>query len=236
MMRYFLSMNASIPLDFTHVVDESEQLPLDIDLGFRTDGEVVPAFLDAEVGKDRREDGQTPGLDLPAFRCVDPRLDGLDQVGMQTADLDGQKAAGWRGLAQAFGSHRTDRTILPASAINSIDPVAVALAARCAFQDPGLRTDIDLAEGIAAKVCLGELRFSFCGSCFAMNAILEARLLEEAGISFAKLQVRDVGIQLFCLAERQIGQAVIIAVCTELPALKVTGRFANGLHVLFATL
>jgi hypothetical protein len=69
-----------------------------------------------------------------------------------------------------------------------------------------------------------------------MDTILESLLLEEAGISLAKLDIRDIGIQLFCLAERQIGKAVVVAVCTELPALEIVRGFANGLHVLFGAL
>lgn len=82
-------MNAPIPVDFTNVMDESEQLPLDIDLGFRTDGEVVQAFLHAEVGKDRLDDRQTPGINFPAFRCIDLGFHLLDQVGIKTVHHDG---------------------------------------------------------------------------------------------------------------------------------------------------
>ena len=133
-------------------------------------------------------------------------------------------------------SHRAEGTILRASAIDIIDPVAVGLAACATSQDLSLRTDIDLAESIEAKVRIGELRVFFHGSSSGMNAILESHLLEKAGIPFAELDVGDVGVQLFPLAERQIGQAVIIAVGGELFALKVIGLLANGLHILFGTL
>ena len=76
-------MNSPIPLDFTNVVDQSEQLPLDIDLGFRTEGKVVQAFLHAEIGKDWLDDGQTPGIDLPACRGVDPVFHLFDQSGLR---------------------------------------------------------------------------------------------------------------------------------------------------------
>ena len=59
-MGYLLSMNPPISVDFTNVVDESEQLPLDIDLGFRTEGEVIQPFLYAEVGKDWLHNCETP--------------------------------------------------------------------------------------------------------------------------------------------------------------------------------
>ncbi len=44
---YFRSMNPSISVDFTNVVDESEQLPLHIHFGFGADGEMIQSFLDA---------------------------------------------------------------------------------------------------------------------------------------------------------------------------------------------
>ena len=65
-----------------------------------------------------------------------------------------------------------------------------------------------------------------------MEAMLAAPLLEEARILFAKLQIREIGVQLFCLAERQLGMTVIVAVRRERPALKVARRLANGLQVL----
>ena len=88
-MRCFGSKNPPVLLDFTNVVDESEQLPLHIHFGFGAEGEVVQPFLDAEIGKDRLHDRQTPGVDLPAFGCIDAGFHLLDQVGMQTAYLDG---------------------------------------------------------------------------------------------------------------------------------------------------
>ena len=85
------SVNTPIPVDFTNVMDQRKQFPLHIDFGFRADGEVIQSFLDAEVGKDRLNAGQTPGLDLPAGRCVDPGFQGFDQVGIGTLNLDRQE-------------------------------------------------------------------------------------------------------------------------------------------------
>jgi hypothetical protein len=51
-----------------------------------------------------------------------------------------------------------------------------------------------------------------------MNTLLEARLFEEAWISFTKLEIRNIGVQLLRLAQCEIGQAAIIAVGSELPA------------------
>ncbi len=82
-------MTRSIPVDFTNVMDESEQFPLDIHFGFRAESEVIQPFLHADVGKDRLNDRQTPGVYFPAFGCVDPGFHLFDQVGMQTAHLNG---------------------------------------------------------------------------------------------------------------------------------------------------
>ncbi len=49
----FPSQRLPISMDFTtNIVDQSEQLPLDIYLGFHPQGKVVQAFLYAEIGKD----------------------------------------------------------------------------------------------------------------------------------------------------------------------------------------
>src|SRR6266542_7142435 len=66
-----------------------------------------------------------------------------------------------------------------------------------------------------------------------MESIFESVLLAEARVAFAKLQVREISIQTLCLAEDQIGITVIIAVCTELPALEIVRGFANDLQSLF---
>ena len=137
-------MNPPISVDFTNVVDQGKQLPLDIHLGFRAQGKVIQALVQAEVSKDGLDDRQAPGIDLPALGCVDPGFHLFDQAGIRTIDLDRQKPARGRGLAQTVGTHRTDRTIVLASAIDSIDPVAVALAVRSACQDFALWTAIDL--------------------------------------------------------------------------------------------
>ena len=76
------------------------------------------------------------------------------------------------------------------------------LAVRPASQDPALRTDIDLPKGVEAKVRIGEFRLWFRGPCSRVDAILKSLLVKELWISFAKLDVRDVSVQLFPLAER----------------------------------
>ena len=88
-MGDFLLIDPPIPVDFTNVMDESEQHPLDVNLGFRTEREMVQPFLHTEIRKDRLHDRQAPGVDLSARRCIDPGFHLLDQVGRGTVHLDG---------------------------------------------------------------------------------------------------------------------------------------------------
>ena len=96
----FPSQQLAISVDFTNVVDQSEQHPLHIHLGFRPQGEVVQAFLYAEIGKDRFNDRQSPGIDLSAFGCVDAGFHLIDQAGWLTCHLDRQTPAGCVRFAQ----------------------------------------------------------------------------------------------------------------------------------------
>jgi hypothetical protein len=82
-------MNLSVLLDFTNVVDPGKQLPLHIDFGSGANREVVQAFLDAEVGKDRLYHRQTPSVDLSASHRVDAGFHLLDPVRVGAVHLDG---------------------------------------------------------------------------------------------------------------------------------------------------
>ena len=42
---------------------------------------MVQPFLDAEVGKDGLNDGETSGIDLLALGCINPSLHVFEQVG-----------------------------------------------------------------------------------------------------------------------------------------------------------
>lgn len=69
-----------------------------------------------------------------------------------------------------------------------------------------------------------------------MNVVLESLLFGRALVAFAKLHVGDISIQTLHLTDCQIGKAVVVAVCSELPDHEIIRRFANALHVLFCTL
>ena len=52
--------------DFTNIVNQSKQLPLDIDLAFFAKGETIQTLVNPDVGKDLFDDRQTSGIDVPA--------------------------------------------------------------------------------------------------------------------------------------------------------------------------
>lgn len=167
-------------MDFTNIVDQCKQLPLHIDLGFRAQGKVIQAFLNADIGKDRLDDRQSSGVALFALRRVDLGFHLFDQIGLLTFDFDRQISARCVRLVQTSGSHAAVGTIFLAGAINIIDPVAVALAASTAFQEHALWTQIDLACYVEDKVSTREsLLFRGCWLS-GMNAVLESGLFGKA--------------------------------------------------------
>ena len=131
-------------MDFTNIVDQRKQLPLHIDLGFRPQGKVIQAFLNANIGKDRLDDRQAPGVDLFALRRVDLGFHLFDQIGLLTLDLDRQISARCVRLAQTPGPHWTTSTIFLAGTINIVHPIAVALAASTTFQNLAQWAEINL--------------------------------------------------------------------------------------------
>lgn len=70
--------------DFTNIMDQSEQFPLNIDLPFSAKGEAIQTLVNPDVGKDRLHDRQTSGIDLPARGRVDLVFHGIDQVRVVT--------------------------------------------------------------------------------------------------------------------------------------------------------
>ena len=97
-----------------------------------------------------------------------------------------------------------------------------------------LGTAIHLLGWIEREVCRREETWLSVGSLPAVDAILEEFLLGKARIAFAELEVGDVGIDLFLLADRQTLQGMIIAVGSQLLALKIGFIFSDGGDVFFA--
>ena len=69
-----------------------------------------------------------------------------------------------------------------------------------------------------------------------MNAILETLLIGKARIAFAELDVRDVCIDVFVLAEGERRERVVVAVGGELFFLEEGITFSDGDNVFFAPL
>lgn len=63
-------MDQPVIVDLADIVHQGKQAPLDIYLGFGADCEAVQAFLDADIGKYRLDDGQSSGIDLFAKRVL----------------------------------------------------------------------------------------------------------------------------------------------------------------------
>jgi hypothetical protein len=83
---------------------------------------------------------------------------------------------------------------------------AVGLVAGMAGQFFSLGTEINLFDWIEREVRSGEETWLGDGSLPGMDAILEALLIGKARIAFTELDVGDISIELFMLAQ---GQAVI---------------------------
>jgi len=81
-------------MDFTNIVDQSEQHPLYIHLGFGPQGVVVQAFLYAEIGKHRLNDRQSSGIDPSALWRVDLGFHLFDQTGLLTFHFNRQIPTG----------------------------------------------------------------------------------------------------------------------------------------------
>ena len=96
--------------------------------------------------------------------------------------------------------------------VDIIQAMAIALVASMAGQFLALRADVNLPGGIEFEIFDRERLQLFLLPLPAMNAVLEALLIGKALIPLAKLNVGDVSIDPFRLAERQAVEAMIVAV------------------------
>lgn len=189
--------------------------------------------MHTDIGKDRLYNSQPPGVDALALFAVDLRLHLIDQVGRLAIHLDGKVPARSIRLAQAARSERTGGAVLDAGMVNIVSAMAVDLVAGVAVQFLAVRADVNLLIGIKNEVRQRErgcLRFR---SLAAMNAILETLLLGEARIAFSELDVGDVGINLFIATHCQALERMIVAIGSQLLALKIGFIFSDGDNVFF---
>ena len=87
--------------NFTNIMDQSEQFPLNIHLALFAKGEMVHTFVNSDIGKDRFDNSQTPGVDHPAVRIVDLRLHPFDQIWGLAHHHNGERTVLHIWLAQA---------------------------------------------------------------------------------------------------------------------------------------
>jgi hypothetical protein len=213
---------------------KSKQPPLYIHFQLGSQREAVHALLDTDVGKDRLDNAQSPGINALSLFTIDLCLHRIDQVRLLRIHRNGKIPAGGGRFAQTACLQRTGGTVLRAGMVDIIGTIAVGLVAGMASQFFSLRTKINLFFWIEREVSCREETGLGVGSLPAVETILEAPLLGKARIAFAELDVGDVRIDLFFPAYRQAVEGMIIAVRGQLLALKIGFIFSDGGDVFFA--
>src|SRR4030042_7003444 len=94
-------------------------------------------------------------------------------------------------------------------------------------QSFSLRADIHLPAGIERKTRSAEqTRLRVC-TLPAVDTILEALLIRKARIAFAKFDVGDIRVDLFILTHHQSLIRMIVAIDSQLFALKIGFIFSD---------
>ena len=86
-------------MDLADIVDQSKQSPLYIHFPFGTQSESIHTLLHTDIGKDRFDDPQPPGIDPLALFTIDLGLHLIDQVGGLALNLNGKIPARCGGFA-----------------------------------------------------------------------------------------------------------------------------------------
>jgi hypothetical protein len=116
-------------VDLADIVYQSEQLPLYIHFQPGTKGEAMHALLHTDVGKDRLDNPQSPGIDALALVAVDLGLHRIDQVGLAGIHLDGKISARCGGVAQTACLQGAGGAVFRAGMVDIIGAKAVGLVA-----------------------------------------------------------------------------------------------------------
>ena len=227
-------MDRPISVDLADIVYQSEQTPLYIHFPFRAEREAVHAFLHADVGEDRFNDPQSPAINALALITIDLGFHRIDQIGGLALNLNRKIAAYSICLLQATCPQRTGSAIFRASMVEIIGAMAVDLVASMAGQFFPLRTTIHLFVWIEREVRNSEETRLGVWTLPAVDAVLETFLLGKARIACAVLDVGDVRIELFILADLQAVERVIVGIGGQLFALKIGFIFSDGGDVFFA--
>ena len=191
------------------------------------------ALLHADVSEDRFHDPQPPGIDALALFTVDLGFHLIDQVGGLALDLNGKIAAYSICLLQATCPQRTGRAVFRASMVEIIGAMAVDLVAGMAGQFFSVGTTIHLFACVEREISCREEPWLGIWTLPAVDAILETLLIGKARIACAVLDVGDVSIDLFILADLQAVERVIVGIGGQLFVLKVGFIFSDGGDVFF---
>ncbi len=220
-------------MDLADIVNQSEQPPLYIHFQFGTYSEAVHALVHTDVGKDRLDKAQPSGIDLLSLFGIDLCLHLVDQVGLRI-HRDGKIPARCGCLAQTARLQGAGGAVFFAGMVDIIGSMAIGLVAGMTGELFALGTAIHLLARIEREVSRREEPWLDVGSLPAVDAILETLLLGKTWIAFAELDVGDVGIDLFLPAYRQAVERMVVAVGSELLALKIGFIFSDGDDVFFA--
>ena len=74
-------MDRPVSVDLADIVNQSEQSPLYIHFALGTQRESIHTLLHTDIGKDRFDDPQPPGINAFALFTIDLGLHLIDQVG-----------------------------------------------------------------------------------------------------------------------------------------------------------
>ena len=228
-------MDRPISVDLADVVYQSEQHPLYIHFPFRAQSESIHTLLHTDIGKHRLHNPQPPGIDTFPLFTVDLRLHLIDQVWRLPIHRHRKIPARCGGFAQTACLHRAGSAVLRTSTVNIIGAMAVDLVTGMAGQFLPLRTAIHLFVRIEREVsCREEPWLGTRSLPAAEGAILETLLINKTRIACAVVDVGDVGIELFILADLQAVERVIVGIGGQLFALKPAFTFSDGDGVFFA--
>jgi len=217
-------------VDLTDIVYQGEQPPLYIHFPFGTQGEAIHVFMYTNVGKDRFHYPQPPRIDLLARFAVDLGFHKINQVRLTRVHLNRKIPARSIRLAQTARAQRTGRAVFGSGMIDIIGAVAIDLVAGMTFQFLSVRAKIDTLAFIISKISRAErTRLGIC-----LLLIFETLLLGKTRIACAVLDVGDVSIDLFILADLQAVERVIVGIGGQLPALKIGFIFSDGGDIFFA--
>jgi len=140
------------------------------------------------------------------------------------------------GFAQTPGSCGAGSTIFLTSEVDIVGAIAVRLVAGMAGELLPLGANVNLVDRIKGEIS-GSEGGRFAGLwLFGLDAVLEALLVSKALVPFSELDIGDISIDVFGLAQGERLERVVVAVGSELFFLEEGITFSDGDGVFFAPL